>query len=135
MIINSLVTNILNSKAKLILVIYWIFLFTLTTLPTVPIDLGFQWQDKVNHTIAFTILSFLIYNYLSILKYSRKKNIIITFIVIAIYAAFDELHQPYFGRICDIWDFVFDLIGGIIGIILYLKYSKMVKDGNLHKTS
>lgn len=115
-----------KNYVKPVLLIYWILLFTLTTIPSVPMDFGFQFQDKIEHSVAFMILSFIFTSYIY-QKYEnikKTKSFFMVIIIIALYAALDELHQPLVGRICDIWDFIFDVLGAILGYFLLLKFEE-----------
>ena len=52
---------------------------------------------------------------------SLAKTIILSIIVISLYAAFDEWHQNFIpDRTCDIFDFSADFIGLSIGVIAYV---------------
>lgn len=132
----NIISNILSfirKQAKILLIFYWLVLFTLTSIPTVPVDFGFKWQDKLEHLLAFGVLSFLVANFLTFSKniVFNKKSILIILGIILIYAAIDELHQPFFGRICDIWDVTFDFLGGIAGLIVFNYYYGMLKNGTV----
>jgi VanZ family protein len=103
------------------LVLYWIILFTATTLPGKDLpDLGFS--DKIQHFSAFFVLAILLN---LALIYQRKsyllfKNASIATIIITLsYGAFDEIHQLYIsGRYADFRDWLADSSGVIVGIIL-----------------
>ena len=103
------------------LVLYWIVLFTATTLPGQDLpDLGFS--DKIQHFGAFFVLAILLN---LALIYQRKsyflfKNAIISTIIITMsYGAIDEIHQLFIsGRSADIRDWLADSSGVIIGILL-----------------
>lgn len=132
----NIISNIfffIRNNAKILLVIYWLILFTLTSIPTVTVDFGFKWQDKLEHLLAFGVLSFLIANFLTFSRniVFNKKSVLIVLVIILLYAAIDELHQPFFGRICDIWDFTFDFLGGIAGLIVFNYYYGMLKNGTV----
>lgn len=109
------------------LIIYWIILFTATTLPgpQLPdIHLG----DKIEHFSAFFILAVLLN---LALIYQRKSYILfryaafVTIIICLSYGAIDELHQMFIpGRFADIRDWLADSIGVLIGVLLlnFVKY-------------
>lgn len=82
--------------------------------------------DKVIHIFEFAIYSFLVGVALEAFNYKnyRLKKIIIAFIFTALFAAFDELHQYFvLGRSASVYDFIADLIGGIIGLFLFQKFN------------
>jgi VanZ family protein len=102
------------------LILYWIILFTATTLPGKDLpDLGIS--DKIEHFGAFFILAVLLN---LALIYQRKsyflfKNSSIATIVITLsYGAIDEIHQLFIsGRSADIRDWLADSTGVIVGIL------------------
>ncbi len=107
------------------LILYWITLFVLTTIPAEKMPILFQNQDKIEHFIAYGLLAFLLTLALYFQKkftLLRSKAFLFAFIFILAYGAVDELHQLFVpGRICDIYDWLADSIGGIFGItIVYL---------------
>lgn len=113
------------------LILYWIFLFVMTSIPIEKIPKFFSTQDKLEHFVAYFILGVLVK--LNIVfqnksEFIRRNSIKISCIIITVYAIFDELHQLIIpGRYCDFYDWVFDFIGGVTGIILvnyFLKKNK-----------
>ena len=115
-----------RNKKKLLyipLLIYWIILLVLTTLPGKDLPkTGIN--DKIEHFSAYFLLGFLLS--LALLfqnKFLRiKKNFaLFTGFIIGLYAALDELHQLFVpGRDCDIFDWTADMIGASIGILLVI---------------
>lgn len=121
------------------LIVYWLILFTLTTLPSANVPkVGIY--DKVEHFLAFFILGSLLY-----LKFrtqekfhlGRKYPEVVTIVTTAIYAAFDEIHQYFIpGRYMDYYDWRADMIGCATAVILlslvfkveaFIKVNKSVK--------
>ena len=103
------------------LVFYWIILFTLTTLPAQSVP-SVGVSDKLEHLLAYFVLSILLY---LTLLFQRKsvllKNyaMLFTILIVFAYGIIDELHQLMIpGRSCELLDFLADMIGGIIGIII-----------------
>ena len=111
------------------LCIYWIFLFFLTTIPLDAVPQIFSSQDKIEHLIAYLILSFLLTLSLHFQKKSfrlSKNYLMFTIVFLILYATIDELHQFFVpGRFCDIYDWSADIIGGIIGIFLSNSFIKV----------
>lgn len=103
------------------LVLYWFTLLLLTSLPSSAMP-PTELSDKIQHFLAFFGLGFL----LNLALYFEQKYPLLnrypalfTFIAGAAYAALDEIHQKFIpGRMCDILDWVADVIGLTIGIIL-----------------
>ncbi len=110
------------------LIIYWCFLFVMTTIPVETIPRLFDTQDKLEHFFAYFILSILIMlsfsiqsRFLSI----RRNAVLVSVIAIFLYASIDEIHQMIVpGRYCDVYDWLFDIVGGISGILIISYFSK-----------
>ena len=103
------------------LIIYWIILFTATTLPgpQLPdIHLG----DKIAHFSAFFILAVLLNLTLIFQRKSHflfKYATLVTIIICFVYGAIDEIHQMIIpGRYADIRDWFADSIGVVIGVLI-----------------
>jgi VanZ family protein len=101
------------------LIIYWIILFTATTLPAKDLPkLGVS--DKMEHFLAYLVLAALVNlalmfqdKYVGLKKYAW----LYTLIFCLSYAVFDELHQLFIpGRDCDIFDWLSDAGGILLGI-------------------
>lgn len=115
-----------RNKKKLLyipLVIYWIILLVLTTLPGKDLPkTGIS--DKIEHFAAYFFLGLLLS--LTLLfqnKFLKIKKIfaLISGVIIGLYAALDEIHQLFVpGRYCDIFDWTADMIGASIGILLVI---------------
>lgn len=103
------------------LVVYWLILFTATTLPVERLpSVGFT--DKVNHILAYFVLSVLvnltvIYQRKS--KFLFEKAQIATIVICLFYGAVDELHQMLVpGRFAETWDWVADALGVFTGVLI-----------------
>ena len=113
------------------LVVYWLLIFVLTTIPTDIVPQVFKAQDKVEHLLAYFVLAF----FLSLTISLQTKNvnlskhlIIVTLCLIMLYGAIDELHQIFIpGRVADITDWLADSLGGLLGI---LAVSFFIKKGS-----
>lgn len=121
--------NILSNNTFLLiylpLVVYWIGLFVLTTIPVESMPRLFEYQDKIEHFVAYGVLAFLLTLTLSFQKRSNllsSKAFLFAFIFILAYGAVDELHQLIVpGRYCDFYDWIADSVGGSLGIgLVYL---------------
>lgn len=115
------------------LIVYWITLFILTTIPADNVPQLFENQDKYEHFIAYCGLAIL----LSLALYFQKRSILISskaflfaLLFILAYGAVDELHQLFVpGRYCDFYDWLADSFGGILGIgIVFLFVRKISKN-------
>lgn len=88
------------------------------------------WQDflikKIAHFTEYFIFSVLVYRALSnTTNLSKKKSLVLSFIITVIYAASDELHQSFIpGRESRIRDVVIDSIGSASALLCLDKYSR-----------
>jgi VanZ family protein len=101
------------------LLFYWLLILTLTSLPGNDMP-DVKISDKIEHLLAFGGLGFLLHLSLRIQdKFSTIKKMpwLFSILFVALYAAFDELHQLFIpGRSCDINDWIADMIGVTIGV-------------------
>lgn len=105
------------------LILYWLILLTATSTPSTALPTA-GIQDKILHFIAYFGLGILInltlmfQNKYDILK---KKSSLFTIVFGSIYAALDEIHQYFIpGRFMEFLDFVADLLGLVLAVILIL---------------
>lgn len=103
------------------LIFYWIILFTLTTLPAQSVP-SVGVSDKIEHLLAYLVLSILLYLTLLFQKKSvllKNYAMLFTSLIVFAYGVLDEVHQLMIpGRSCELLDFLADILGGIIGIII-----------------
>ncbi len=115
--------NILSENKKKFIYIplslYWIVLFIATSLPSKALP-KIAISDKIEHLFAYLILGIFLYaafKFQDKIRWIKEYAFLSAIFVIAFYGLFDELHQLLIpGRICDVWDWTADFIGGIIGI-------------------
>jgi VanZ family protein len=75
---------------------------------------------SVAHGITFFILALLVSWAFTEIQVQDIRNAILTFLVCALYAASDELHQAFVpGRAGQWIDFLIDMIGVLVAITLY----------------
>ena len=122
--------NILREKRVFLLyiplLVYWIILFILTSIPVDQVPKFFGTQDKIEHFAAYFLLSIL----LCLTLHFQRKNLqlssralLITFLIVIFYGVIDELHQLFVpGRSGDILDWLADSIGGGLGIWFCYKF-------------
>jgi len=103
------------------LVLYWMILFTATTLPGPQLP-DLHLSDKIEHFGAFFILAILLN---LALIYQRKSYLLfkfatlVTIIICLSYGAIDELHQMFIpGRSADIRDWLADSTGVVLGVFI-----------------
>lgn len=90
------------------LLAYWLLIFTLTHLP--PADVPHvPVSDKLEHAAAFGAFGGLLYATLWT-RNPRRRYLALTVIAIAmLYGAVDENTQPFFGRACELGDWIADV--------------------------
>ena len=79
-----------------------------------------QTVRDVGHAVLYLVLALLVSWAFGTLNIVDFKNVLLTILVCALYAASDELHQAFVpGRSSEFRDFVVDLIGIGAGILIY----------------
>ncbi len=113
------------------LVLYWITLFTITTIPQHFVQKLFELQDKIEHFLAYTVLAIMLKLSLHFQKKISKLSYysaLFTFLFITIYAGLDEIHQIIVpGRYADFFDWVADTLGGLSGVYIARTFIKNAK--------
>ncbi len=114
---------------KLLPVIIMIFLFMLSSIPQDSmLTLKFKHLDKIQHFIAFSVLSFTWFLSLKTMNLPFRKSLILAVLFTFCYGIADELHQGFFtdGRTCDIYDLIADYLGATTSsFLLYIRYKKV----------
>jgi hypothetical protein len=100
--------------------IYWPVLFILTHIPVPQIARQSGMSDKTMHVLAYMGLVF--FCWYTINPYSRvnwkRVKVWVILGVMVWYGAFDEYLQARMGRSGDIRDFIADLAGTVIGLVI-----------------
>ncbi len=103
------------------LIIYWLILFTLTSLPAsmaIVTEIG----DKISHFGAYGLLSVFLY----LTMYFQDKFPLLkkypgtfTIFIASIYGLLDEIHQIYVpGRFAEVLDWLADFSGSVAGVLI-----------------
>jgi VanZ family protein len=112
---------------------YWIYriialawmamIFFLTSRSDLPVQSLLWGQDKIMHTIAFGILGFLFARSLRPKQgTSAFARIAVITLMVALYGAFDEIHQLFVkGREASLGDLAADTAGGLVAAVLFWK--------------
>ena len=85
--------------------------------------------DKVAHLSAFFGYGLCVqFAYSGIVNTPLKKKIILyTILISALFGASDEIHQYFVpGRTCDIFDFIADVLGALLSLLLISTNNKIV---------
>lgn len=99
--------------------VYWLAMFLATHLPMPKVEAAPQNTDKLVHLVMYGGFSFLLAVWLTSRMVSKAKVIGGTLGMGAIYGLLDELLQiPIESRSADVWDFVMDLCGAVLGLVL-----------------
>ncbi|MFZ2322961.1 MAG: VanZ family protein [Ignavibacteriaceae bacterium] len=103
------------------LIIYWLILFVLTSLPSSSaITIGIS--DKIEHFGAYGLLSAVLYmNLFFQKKFELLKKYPATFSVLiaSIYGMLDEVHQLFIpGRSAEFLDWSADFLGSLLAILI-----------------
>lgn len=73
--------------------------------------------DKLLHCLSYSGLGVCL-GLLAVLSKGRRRPAIFKGIVLlCMFAAVDELTQPWFGRSCDPVDWIADVFGGVVGLL------------------
>jgi VanZ family protein len=111
-------------------VIVTIIIFIISNQSNPPlIDLGFQWDDKLWHLLAYFIygltLIFLIFG--SFEKINLKQAFIYILIFGAVFSISDEIHQSLIpGRDAEIFDWIADCLGIGFSLSLLTPLNKLI---------
>ncbi len=104
------------------LILYCVAIFVLSSnpLPEMP-DFGFDFQDKVQHAVAFMLMTLLAYRGTTwLLRHGKMRQggmMMIAVCFAALYGGTDEIHQMFVpGRTADIIDWIADLTGALLAI-------------------
>ena len=99
---------------------YWGAMFVSTHLPAQLSDLPVQSSDKILHFSAFFILALLVaLNAKCQLGELCLRHYAFLAILMAAYAALDEILQRFVSRHCSFEDWVTDICGAIVGLWLF----------------
>lgn len=106
---------------------YWIFLFCATHIPKLELP-GPRDSDKFAHFLAFSGLASLAWFARRFeLPPPRLRAAMWIWLLIAAYAAFDEITQPAFGRSGDLVDWIADMGGATTGLLVSIAMGRRVR--------
>lgn len=113
--------------AGIVLICYWLLMFSLTHWPHMNLGNVPQNTDKVLHFTGYAGFGFLIAVWVSTKRVFGPRDFAAAFAVIFVYAILDELTQPLFGRDCEFLDAVADWIGGLGGMAFFLSLRALLR--------
>ena len=100
--------------------IYWPTLFVFTHIPIPDEVQQAHLLDKALHVLAYMILAFLLW--ISVKPDCKvrwhKAAVWQVLLAVALYGIIDEVLQGYWGRSCEVMDWVADLVGALTGCLI-----------------
>lgn len=121
------VTNRTRSSNRAILVIqlilvallavYWLSMFCGTHIPQVPQGLA-QHGDKLLHFGAYFGLAVLLLTWRLSRQSITFRRVILLWLMIAAYGIFDEVTQPLVNRDAEVVDWLADIAGAAVGLMI-----------------
>ncbi|MDD3393010.1 MAG: VanZ family protein [Anaerotignum sp.] len=100
------------------------------------IDIGrlHHFIRKTAHFFLYFLLGILVLNAMRGLRVYGLKGMTLTFSICVVYAVYDEFHQTFvLGRSGEIRDVLIDTAGAIVGILLCLALSRVIKRCKKHQ--
>ncbi len=101
--------------------LWMIVLFFLSSIPEEELpEVGFDYFDKLVHLLIYLVLGVLAgYRFGNNVEDTKQTGWRTAFMLGVLYAVFDEIHQLFVpGRMFDIWDIFFDVLGVFAGILI-----------------
>lgn len=119
------------------LIIYWIILFTLTSLPTGLAIETKDISDKFLHFGAYGLLSVLLYLNLYFqdkIEVLNKFPATFTVLIASIYGLLDEIHQMFVpGRSAEFLDWLADFSGSLMAVLITGYLTRRLKEIEIEK--
>lgn len=126
---------LLSHKKYLInipLIVYWVILFILTSLPTGLAIVTQDISDKVIHFGAYGLLSVFLYlqfYFQKKIKVAKMYPAVFTVLLASCYGIFDEIHQIIVpGRSCEFYDWLADFSGSLVAVLLTSFLLKQIRE-------
>jgi len=122
--------NLLFRRAGVVLAVYWVALFIGTHVPKLPrVTPRLPHFDKLLHFSAYAGLAFLLAAVFTMRRSMSTGRYVAIFIGLAVYAALDELIQsiPGLGRQADPLDWVADVCGVTVGLLVFAAAAEMAR--------
>lgn len=101
------------------LAVYWLGLFVATHWPSEVPALAGGVLDKIAHFSAFAVLSLLLAGTTATHDWALTPRVLLVlWLVVAAYGAIDELLQTPVGRSCELYDWLADLAGAGVALLV-----------------
>lgn len=121
---------------QLPLIIYWIILFILTSLPST-LAIATDMNDKLNHFGAYGLLSILLYlnlHFQEKIKILSRFPAAFTVLIASIYGLLDEIHQMFVpGRSAEFLDWLADFLGSVTAVLITAYILRKFKQNEFEK--
>jgi VanZ family protein len=109
----------LAARARTLAAVYIVVLFVATHVPTISVD-RLTLSDKFYHLGAYAVLTLCVLaGWELTIRRLEPKHYFAVWLAGTLYAAMDEVTQVPVGRSCDINDWAADVLGIVIGIIVF----------------
>ena len=73
-------------------------------------------EDKLLHLLEYFFFGIVLFNWAG-LEFRTEKRHWFILVGVALFAMLDELHQPWFGRSCEFYDWVADMVGVSLALV------------------
>ena len=105
--------HISDRAYRIATVLYMALLFTLSSIPTLPLPRIIRYEDLILHAIAYGVL------YMLASQAFPRTSAWMILLFVVVYGLSDEIHQWFVpGRVCDPLDFAADCAGGTIAMVI-----------------
>jgi VanZ like family len=99
---------------------YWLAMFLATHIELPRVESAPKNTDKAVHLVMYAGFAFLLCLWLSAKGLPSRKILVLVFLAAVLYAGLDEILQTLTAtRTAELWDFVMDLFGSILGLSAY----------------
>ena len=110
------------------LVGYWVAICVATHVPSNVVALPGRFTDKPVHALMFAVLSWLL-----AMAWERStgklnaRHLRNAWVLLVLYAAADELTQPWFGRTASFGDWLADGVGVTAGLLVFCAWQRRIQ--------
>ena len=109
-----------------LLLFYCLLIYWLSDQSTLPAPMWFDYQDKLYHAVAYSIMGLLAWRSFKHLVRSPIIRAVLSIAFCSLYGLSDEWHQSFVvGRESDIADWVADTIGAVLAISSCINYASV----------
>jgi VanZ family protein len=99
----------------------------LSSQSTLPQPKGILGWDKLQHLLAYLVLSVTVGLWISPAFWERRSvfAVLLTMLISSAYGVIDEFHQYFVpGRDCNVWDWLADTLGALLGALVIMVLMK-----------